>query len=294
MKRHSTLEDIDFHWLSRQAPALAGDLAFKRFCMPKISIRRSPDHDALTARARFHLRHAKRGHLKTACGRVATFTLEPDANTKHKSVLIAHGWTSESSFMMVIAEQIRRAGFRAVLFDQPAHGYSSGSRTSLIEGARALYDVAVGLGPFHAVVAHSMGGLASLAAGEGHAPIPRPYPFERYILISCPNAFATVTSEFGDELGLAPAAQRSYERRLERIAHRSVESFNAAAMLKATGRPALVVHADNDEDVAFACAEEIVAQNPLARIKAFDGLGHRKILYATPVVRAIVDELCRA
>jgi hypothetical protein len=64
-------------------------------------------------------------------------------------------------------------------------------------------------------------------------------------------------------------------------------------MLKATGRAALVLHSHDDEDVAFSCAQEITRACAGAELKDFSGLGHRKILYASPVVRAIIDYLSR-
>ncbi len=57
------------------------------------------------------------------------YVFEPDGREAiAASVLIAHGWTSEASFMAVFAEQLRRAGFRVVAFDQPAHGRSAQER----------------------------------------------------------------------------------------------------------------------------------------------------------------------
>lgn len=278
----------DFAELCSSAPALAGDLAYKRFCTPRLSERRSPDHDVLTARARHHLRNAEWRTLETTVGRIQAFIFEPDRNPLGKSVLVAHGWTSESSFMTVFAEPMRRAGYRVVMFDQPAHGLSSGERASLIDCARALLEVAEELGPFEAVVAHSMGCLAALLVGEGGPPMPRRYTFGRYILVACPNRFSDVTREFGDGLSLSPQAQRVYERHLERIAHRTIASFAGGGLLAATGAPALLIHARDDAEVKFSCAEEIAALCPHAQIKAFDGLGHRMILYATPAARAAV------
>lgn len=289
----SRYESVDFRALSRRAPARAGDLAYRRFCTPKLSDQRSPDHDTLTERARFHLRHATWVPVPTSQGEIQTFVLEPEGSPRGETVLIAHGWTSESSFMTVFAEPIRRAGFRVVLFDQPAHGFSNAKHASLIDCARALLEVAEVLGPIRHVVAHSMGGLAALLVGEGGPPMARAYPFDRYVLVACPNAFTTVTAEFGDGLGLPPAAQRVYERHLERIAHRSLESFNGAGLLKATGRPCLILHARDDEEVAYSCAEEIAAHCPLAEVQGFDNLGHRKILFAPHVIRAAVAFLTR-
>lgn len=274
-------------------PALAGDLAFRRFCMPKLSTRRTADHDILTSRARFHLRNARWVSVPTMHGLMQAYIYEPDKAdpASAPSVLIAHGWTSEASFMAVFAEQLRRAGFRVVAFDQPAHGKSPGERANLIDCARALLEVAIALGPIRFVVAHSMGCLASLVAGEGAAPMARAYPFERYVLVSSPNRFIDITGEFAEELGLEPAARRAYENHLERIAHRRILDFTGARMLAATGRPALLMHARDDTEVRFSNSEAIAAACPQAKLAAFDGLGHRTILFAPPVIRAAVTYL---
>jgi pimeloyl-ACP methyl ester carboxylesterase len=273
-------------------PALAGDLAFRRFCTPKLSSRRTADHEILAARARFHLRNARWVSVPTMHGTIQAYIYEPEnVGASTPSVLIAHGWTSEASFMAVFAEQLRRVGFRVVAFDQPAHGKSPGERASLFDCARALHEVAIQLGPIHSVVAHSMGCLASLVAGEGAAPMPRAYPFERYVLLSTPNRFRDITREFSEELGLSAAARRTYEGHLERIAHRRIQDFTAARMLAATGRPALLLHARDDHEVRFANSEEIAAACPQATLAAFDGLGHRNILFAPPVIRAVVTYL---
>jgi pimeloyl-ACP methyl ester carboxylesterase len=277
--------------LDHLPPALAGDLAYRRFCLPQFSTRRSPDHVLLAERARFHLRHAHWVRVPTTEGEVQAYVFEPEGKGPHPGVLIAHGWTSEASFMAVFAEQLRRAGFRVVAFDQPGHGKSERQRASLIDCARALLQVAEALGPVRFAVAHSMGGLAALLVGEGRPPLPRGYPFERYVLVSSPNRFATVVQEFADELRLGQAAARRFERHLERIAHRPVATFTAASLLAATGRPALVIHARDDAEVLFRNAEEIAACCPAAELAPFDGLGHRNILFAPPVIRAALSYL---
>lgn len=278
--------------LSRLPPQLAGDLAHLRFLRPRLSSRRSLDHVARANRARFHLRGARHVMVSTTEGPVPAYVFEPDAGVALRgSVLIAHGWTSEASFMAVIAEQLRRAGFRAVAFDQPGHGRNARRAASLVDCTRALLQVAEALGPMQFVVAHSMGGLAALLAGAGGAPLGRAYPFERYVLIASPNALQTVTDEFADEHGLGPRARRVYERHLERIAHRPIATFTAERLLADTGRPALVVHARDDREVAFWNAEEIAASSPAVSLHAVEAAGHRNILFAPRVIRAVVSYL---
>jgi pimeloyl-ACP methyl ester carboxylesterase len=206
---------------------------------------------------------------------------------------MVHGWTGEASFMSAFAEHLRRRGFRAVLFDCPAHGKSTRKRTSLIACAHAVREVAEALGPIHFVVAHSLGGLAALLAGGGRRPMPRPYHFMAFVLVSVPNQFSMVTTKFAREQGLTPAAQLSYERRLERLAHCRITNFTGANLLAAASRPALLLHAVDDAEIPFENAEQLAKCGVCTELQAFDGLGHRKILYAPPVVRAATTYLTR-
>lgn len=284
----------DFAELSRAAPWLAGELAFRRFCTPVLSERRTADHAILADRARFHLRRAQWRRLGTAGGDVKIYVFDPDGAEARGTVIVVHGWTSEASFMTALAEPIRRAGWRVVLFDCPAHGLSAGRRTNLVECARATLEVAEAFAPVHAFVTHSFGSLVSLLAAEGGPPMPRRVTPDRFVLVAAPNRLGDVTAHFGRNIGLGAEAQRVYERHLERIGHRRLDSFNSAAMLRATGRPALVIHARDDHEVPFSNALEIAAGHPAAELVAFDGLGHRKILYASPPIRAAVAFLGRA
>ncbi len=277
--------------LDRLPAAAAGDLALRRFCMPKLSERRSADHDKLVLRSRPLLKSAERIDVATRHGRVPAYIFMPEQQPVRGSVLIAHGWTSEASFMLLFAEQLRRAGLRTVAFDQPGHGLCRTERASLIDCTRSLVDVAQALGPFDYVVAHSMGCLASLLAGEGQTTIGEPYPFERYVLISSPNRFSDITREFGEMHGLSAGGQRHFERRLERLAHRSLATFRADHILAGLGKPALLIHARDDYEVPAARSEEIAAACPKAEFVQLDSFGHRMILSAPPAVRAAVGFL---
>lgn len=91
----------------------------------------------------------------------------------------------------------------------------------------------------------------SLIAGRGSNPLCRGIGLVRNGFQQTNHFIADATRTFGEEQGLSPDAQRACERRLEAID-----------------------------------AEEIVAASASAELIAFDDLGHRKILYAPPVVRA--------
>jgi pimeloyl-ACP methyl ester carboxylesterase len=278
------------------APALDpdawGEIAFQRFCTPAASRYRSADHQVLVERARFHLGDASALRVPMAEGELQAYVFDPEGAWNGGSVLLVHGWTSEASFMTAFAEHFRKRGFRIVLFDFPAHGQSTPERASLIDCAHAVRAVAEALGPIEYILAHSLGGMAALMAAGGGPPMPRGYPIRAFVLVAMPNHFSAVTRTFGEDEGLSPEAQRAYERRLEIIAHRKIADFTGVNLLSTTGRPTLLLHSRDDPDIAFADAEEMAASTG-AELIAFDDLGHRKILYAPPAVRAASAFLLR-
>lgn len=279
--------------LDKLPPALAGDVAFRIFCTPELSQHRTADHDILTARARFHLRNARWRVIPTQAGDVQTYVYDPDGKARG-TVLLVHGWTSEAAFMAAFTEPLRRSGMRVVAFDFPAHGLSPGRRTNLADCARAMLAVCDHYGPIDGVVAHSFGGFVALLVAEGGPPIDHAHHIGHFALISCPNKLSEVTRNFGKALNLNPHAQRVYERHLERVGHRPVETFSAAELLRNIDRPVAIIHGRDDDEVTFRNAEDIAAAHPGARLLPFAGLGHRNVLFAPPVFRAVMNEFASA
>ena len=192
--------------------------------------------------------------MPTPSGELQAYRFEPDKLPTKGTVMLVHGWTSEAAFMTAMAEPIRRAGFRVVLFDLPAHGLSPGRRTNLVDCARATLAVAEAMGPLHAIVAHSFGGMVSLLAAEGRPPMPRALDTGHVVLIACPNRLADVTGEFAARRNMTKAARRAFELRLERVGRRPIDRFATAKLLPASRSGALVVHARDEGSAVPLCA----------------------------------------
>lgn len=277
-------------YLAKAAAQVEGAQAFDVFCTPVLSCLRTPDHELLTQRARYHLCSTEPRRIRTSAYEIQTYTYWP--NTKPvASVLLVHGWTGEAAFMGAFAERLRRAGYRAVIMDMPAHGQSEGQEATLFDCAQAIVDVAEVLGGVDFALGHSIGAMALLTAGEGRYPLRNAYPFQAYVLVAMPDAISDVTRKFGAGLGLSPAAQRVFERRLEVLARRRIADFSGTTLLAATGRPTLLIHARDDAEVPFVCARNMVQAAPNVHLQAVDGGGHRAILYAPPAIRAAVTFL---
>jgi pimeloyl-ACP methyl ester carboxylesterase len=111
------------------------------------------------------------------------------------------------------------------------------------------------------------------------------------VLIASPNRLTDMTDHFSRHWGLDDAGRKAFEHRLERIGGRTLDCFAAIKLLPASGIRGLVIHAPDDIDVPFRCAEEIAAGVPDMDLHSFNGLGHRNILFASPVARTITSYL---
>jgi pimeloyl-ACP methyl ester carboxylesterase len=191
-------------------------------------------------------------------------------------VLFVHGWNGSARDFAAMAATFRDAGFGTVMFDQPAHGRSTGRRTTLPELARAVLDVARATGPFAAVVGHSLGGSATLIAlRDGLAA-------RSAVLIAPPYDARPFLRELGAYIGATQARISGAVKRLERTYDvvRGRATDRIAAQVRT---PGLVLHDRSDRAVPFTHGVALAAAWPGSRFVALDGLGHRRVLDAPSV-----------
>ena len=262
------------------------------FCTPEPFAPSQPGPRLLVNRARFHLRQAEPLRVPTSSGDLQAYVLRA-RRPRRRLACSRPRLDRRGGLHDGLRRAVSRRGFRSVLFDLPAHGKSSGRRTSLIACAHAVREVAEALGPLQFAVAHSLGGLATLLAGGGGTPMPRAYPFQGYRARRPPQSFLRgdgslqpgARSFAGGAAGLR-ATSRTHRPSQDRRLH-------GAEAAGGDGPPALLLHARDDAELPFRNAEEIASAARRTRLQPFDDLGHRKILYAPPVVRAALTYVVR-
>lgn len=272
--------------LADRAPARAGDICYHYFCRPVWSPHRSPDHDTLSGRARSQLRGGNTKWVPTPSGPCLTVTFDPPGEIL-QTVLAIHGWTSEGAFMAAFVGPLLARGCRVVLFDLPGHGRSGPYAVSLIDCARGALAVARALGPVDTVIAHSMGCIITGLLVDGGPPLKGGVDFQRLVLIAPPDTMRSLTRTFADEHGLTPAARRHFERRVARVGHRDLNRFTTSELLRATQARLLLIHSVDDVQIPVADTHAIAASLHQADVHLEKDLGHRRVLYAPPVIRRV-------
>ncbi len=270
---------------SAVAPGMVGRAAFTAFCTPPGSARAPVTGDRAKALEE-RLRQARIEHLSTSRGSVASYLFEPE-NASGRTVVLVHGWTGRAQFMLGFVKPLLAQGLTVVALDLPGHGASSGRQLNVPLGVEALKAAARRFGRFHGAIAHSFGGPVTLCAASGAIPAYPAIAIGRLVMIASPHSLADVTRDFGGMVGLGRRGQLAMERRVLEVAGRRVEEFEGPDLLRAYGKPTLLIHSRDDAEVSFASAEAMAAPGrPDVDLLALDGLGHRRILYAPSVIRA--------
>ena len=200
-----------------------------------------------------------------------------------RTVLLIHGWESHAGHMSVLADALTAKGFNVVALDAPAHGDAEGSATNAIQFAAALLAASQKLGPFCALVGHSMGGGAAfIALADG-------LPVEKVVTIASPFLFSDVLHRFAQHIGLPPKAEKIFVDRIERMTGRSWEETRGDVVARKVTQPVLVVHDVEDKEIPLSDALDLMKVLQHGQLMQTTGLGHRRILRDRETALAIAQ-----
>jgi pimeloyl-ACP methyl ester carboxylesterase len=200
-------------------------------------------------------------------------------------VLLVHGWAGSGAQMLALGEAAAAAGFDPVLLDLPAHGRSGGWRSTLPQFTRAIFAVTARLGPWHAVVAHSLGALAAMHTAA------RGLPAQHLALIAPSAPPAQFIDWFAGSFGLPHSVSRRMREQIEMREAVNLAEFEPEWLGARVGQRCLVVHDTSDRVAPFSVGERIVGALADARLHATQGLGHRRVLADREVTAAVVSHL---
>ena len=175
-----------------------------------------------------------------------------------------HGWGGLGSQLAAFVEPLVAAGHRVVLFDAPSHGASDPGppgpgRTHGVEIGKALDAVFARFGPAEAVVAHSLGTIATyLALRFGWLGT------ERLVLIApMVEAGEPLRPVPGRSSASVTAPRRAFDREVDRFVGLPVDEFDAIIQSsKVEPVPTLVVADVGDRQTPYADVERLVGSAP--------------------------------
>jgi omega-6 fatty acid desaturase (delta-12 desaturase) len=225
-----------------------------------------------------------------------TFEIADNEDVRHgylwkgqgPSVLLVHGWGSDSSSMIGFVKPLLALGFQVASFDAPAHGASAGNKTTMTRFVKVVGAAITSLDNVQIIVGHSLGSIASVGA-IAHASPRHAEAVKRLVLIAAPISISTVLERWAtnQHQQLPPAVIGKIYDRLHVQNGVPVSHWDISVLGAAMDLPVLVVHDEHDPVVPLSEAQRLMRSLKNVRLEQTSGLGHARILSATPVKKLI-------
>ncbi|MBP7063463.1 alpha/beta fold hydrolase [Ferrovibrio sp.] len=202
------------------------------------------------------------------------------------TVLVVHGWEDDHRGLTPLIDRLTWAGFRVVALDLPGHGKSaaaSGGLAPIPVLAEAVAAVARLVGPLEAIVAHSLGGTATMLALSELGVDAR-----RAVILASPNHPEHFARGVARLLGLGDNQFSRMRAAIERLAGRPLDALHLPPLLRRLNLPALFLHDAGDRVVPLQHSRDNAAAWHGARLEVLHGLGHRRLLADPQVLEQVV------
>lgn len=187
-------------------------------------------------------------------------------------VLAIHGWEGRATQFGPLAQHLVPLGVEFVSIDGPAHGESTGRQADPLIFSSAVVEVVDELGPFDALIGHSMGaGSIVFAMAKGVVT-------KKAVYFAGPAAFREVIERFADLFGMSARTRRRFFELIRRVSDRRFEGQDLEDLVAGLAVSALIVHDVDDPDVPYSDAVRLQQAWPGSRLLTTTGLGHKAVL----------------
>jgi pimeloyl-ACP methyl ester carboxylesterase len=272
---------LGFRALSAVAPGVAARLATQLWFRP-------PVPKVHPAAARF-MESGDRSDILVQGRSVAVWTWGSGP-----AVLLVHGWGGYGGQMQPFVEPLVRTGYRAIVFDAPAHGKSGPSqlgsrRTTLFDFAHAIDAIGRNEQQFAGIIAHS-GGCTAVA----WAMLTAAWRADALAFIAPMASPIRYRRLFHETLGLSADVERRFTDITSRQFGFRWEDLEVPEMAtRMRTPPTIVVHDRGDDETSWDEGAAIAKAWPNSLLRTTEGLGHRRVLRDPAVVNDVTAFITR-
>ncbi len=202
-----------------------------------------------------------------------------------RKVLLVHGWSGRGTQLHSIADKLLKCGYSTISFDAPAHGKSEGKTSDMTEFIQCILELEKQFGPFEHAIGHSLGAMAVLNS------IKRGLKVKKAVTIGSGDVIEDIMDDFSQKLGMNVATGALMIRMFEKKFDETINSYSAYIAAKEVSVPVLAIHDEDDADVPVTAVHHIAAHLASVEVLITKGLGHRKILGDSKVIKKIIQFL---
>ena len=203
-------------------------------------------------------------------------------------VVLAHGWNGHAAQMAPLAWALSTRGYRCVAYDATGHGASPGRHTRwshLIDDGAALIQ-SLGDPDIHALIGHSAGGLALMAARALHG------IGARHLVCICAPAWPhPPIRTIRQRLNPPERVIDAYRAVLARQFRTSWDRLEAGHAYAGAGRELLLVYDRADRFVDHGDGDLVLGWCPGATLIKTASHGHTRILAAPELADLVAGSI---
>ncbi|WP_105401322.1 alpha/beta fold hydrolase [Neorhizobium sp. T7_12] len=275
-----------FAAMGRPFPNTTAGLAFRLFCLTPSRRPKGGKARAMEDEGRERLSAAQKIPLAVGRSTVMAYRFNSDGKPGRPRYLVVHGWGSNAAYIAALPAGLAETGAEVVVLDFPGHGLSSGRSLNMRQAVEAIVAAESRFGHFDAAVGHSFGGASMMLAAGGVMRQVGSISPSKLVVVGAPSHIHWLFDDFSRMVGLPSRVKAQLIRRAEKVAGASLDDFDTVASAARLGTPLLVVHAEEDKEVAADHARRFEGL-ATARLEWANGLGHRRIVSDRGVIETI-------
>lgn len=201
-----------------------------------------------------------------------------------ETVLLLHGWESNSFRWRNLIDNLKREGFQVLAFDAPGHGNSSGSLFNVLRYTECTQTIVSRYKPDY-IIGHSVGGMTAVYH-QYRFPI---NSLKKVISIGAPSEFNDVMKRYQEILGFNDRVYNALDAYYKKHFGFSIDEFSTAEYAEGITIPGLLIHDELDLIAPFLASEKVHAKWRNSTLIKTRGLGHS--MHQEHVNEQIVDFL---
>ena len=218
-----------------------------------------------------------------------TFQLNPSTTIQSyhwpgsgPTVLLIHGWESNSHRWWKLIDELKEAQYNIVAFDAPAHGNSSGKILNVPLYTAGLDMISQHYKPsIH--IGHSIGGLTNVYHYYKH----QPAHVQKLVILGAASELTEIMKDYQSILGMQNRVMSGLNELVQERFGFSIREFSGYAFAKAISIPGLIIHDKLDKITPVAASRGIHKNWKNSTYIETTGLGHS--LYQDKVRKEILN-----
>lgn len=188
---------------------------------------------------------------------------------KKETILLAHGWESNSARWQDLINNLKQRDFGVVALDAPAHGRSGSDRFNAVIYSEFIKVASDRFEP-NIIIGHSVGGMASAFFQYKY----QKEHVQKMILLGAPSEYADVIKRYTDMLGYSKRVTKQLHLIIKERFGEFPDAYSTANFLEHITSKGLIIHDKKDNIIPYNDALQIKTKYKNSVLITTEGFGH--------------------